>query len=56
MNLFARDSKDKPRRRFDILDIIKKLIAAIIIIFAIAVIIYSIPEVGVMKINFPPIF
>jgi hypothetical protein len=39
-----------------IFDNMKKLIAVIIIIFAIAVIIFSIPGAGILKINFPPVF
>ena len=56
MSLFARESKEKPRRRFAIFDIIKKLVAVIIIIAAIAVIIFSIPGMRVLKVYFPPIF
>ena len=56
MSPFARESKDKPRRRFGMLDIMKKVFAVIIIIVAIAVIIYSFPGVKFLKINFPPVF
>ena len=56
MSLFARKNKDKPRRRFAILDIMIKLIAAIIIIFAIAAMVFSIPGIKVLKIYIPPIF
>jgi hypothetical protein len=56
MNPFARGSRNKRRRRFGILDILKKLIAAIIIIFAIAVIFYSIPDVAFVKKKFPSDF
>ena len=56
MNQFARESKDKPRRRFDILVIMKKLIVVMIIIIAIAVIFFSIPGIRVSKMNLPPIF
>ena len=56
MNPFAAKSNDKPRRRFGMLDIMKKLIAAIIIILAIAVLFFSIPGIKDSKINLPPIF
>lgn len=56
MNLFGAKSKDKPRRRFDIFDIVKKLIVVIIILFAIAVMFFSIPGIRVSKMNLPPIF
>jgi hypothetical protein len=56
MNPFDAKSKDKPRRRFDILDNMKKLIVVIIIIFAIAVIFFSIPGIRVSKMYLPPIF
>ena len=44
---FAANSKDKLRRRGDILDIMKKLIVVLIIIFATAVISFSIPGITV---------
>ena len=52
----ARKSKDKPRSRLSVLDIMKKLITVTIIIFAIALIIYNLPELKVLKMNFPPVF
>ena len=56
MSPFVRKSKDKPRGPFGVLDIVKKLIAITIIIFAIAVIIYKLPGLEVLKMNFPPVF